>query len=232
MNNYFDDIDWSTIFQDNNINENYNIFLEYISSAVEDFIPKTNPHIKTKNTPQWWTKSLSKAIKLKHSLFSKWKHTKLSTDYKIYATQCNLVKAKVRSAQVKFEETLIQRAQTKPKLLYGYIKAKQKVKASIGSLQKANGCFTLDDYDTAEELNKFFKSTFTHENTNISTFSQQVSSTLSSISITEAMVLDKLLSLNSSKATGPDNLHPHLLKSCARTLYKPVFLIIQQSLTT
>ena len=46
------------------------------------------------------------------------------------------------------------------------------------------------------------------------------------------MVLDKLLSLNSSKATGPDNLHPYLLKSCARTLYKPVFLIIQQSLTT
>ena len=46
------------------------------------------------------------------------------------------------------------------------------------------------------------------------------------------MVLDKLLSLNSSKATGPDNLHSHLLKSCARTLHKPVFLIIQQSLTT
>ena len=40
-----------------------------------------------------------------------------------------------------------------------------------------------------------------------------MSSTLSNISITEAMVLDILLSLNNSKATGPDNLHPHLLKS-------------------
>ena len=69
MNNYFDDIDWNTIFEDNNINENYNIFVDYISSAVKNFIPKTNPHVKTKNTPQWWTKSLSKAIKLKHSLF-------------------------------------------------------------------------------------------------------------------------------------------------------------------
>ena len=135
----------------------------------------------------------------------------------MYATQHNLVKAKVRSAQVKFEETLIRCAQTKPKLLHGYIKAKQKVKVSIGSLQNANGCFTLDDYNTAKELN-FFKSIFTHKNINIPTFSQQVSSTLSNISITEAMVLDKLLSLNSSKATGPDNLHLHLLKSCARTL--------------
>ena len=71
----------------------------------------------------------------------------------MYATQHNLVKAKVRSAQVKFEETLIQCAQTKPKLLHGYIKAKQKVKVSIGSLQNANGCFTLDDYNTAKELN-------------------------------------------------------------------------------
>ena len=40
MNNYFDDIDWNPIFEDNNINENYNIFVDYISSAVENFIPK------------------------------------------------------------------------------------------------------------------------------------------------------------------------------------------------
>lgn len=156
MNNYFDGIDWSIIFQDDNTHENYNIFLEYILSAVENFIPKTNPHVKTKNTLQWWTKSLSKAIKLKHSFFPNGSILNSPLIIKdTYATQCNLVKAKVRSAQVKFEETLIQHAQTKPKLLYGYIKAKQKVKASIGSLQKANGCFTLDDYNTAEELNNF-----------------------------------------------------------------------------
>ena len=123
--------------------------------SVENFIRKTNHHINTKNTPQWWTKSLSKTIKLKHSLFFKWKHTKRSNDHKIYAIQRNLVKAKERSAQVTFEETLIQRAQTKPKLLHGYIKAKQKVKVTIGSLQKVNSCFALDDYDTAEELNNF-----------------------------------------------------------------------------
>ena len=69
MNNYFDGIDWNTIFEDNNINENHNIFVKYTSSPVENFIPETNPHVKTKNTPQWYTKSLSKAIKLKHSLF-------------------------------------------------------------------------------------------------------------------------------------------------------------------
>ena len=42
------------------------------------------------------------------------------------------------------------------------------------------------------------------------------------------MVFEKLLFLNSSKAPGPDNLHPHLLKSYALSLYKP----IQQSLIT
>ena len=40
MNNYFNDIDWNTIFEDNNINENYNIFVNY-SSVIENFIPKT-----------------------------------------------------------------------------------------------------------------------------------------------------------------------------------------------
>ena len=41
----------------------------------------------------------------------------------MYATQHNLVKATVRSSEVKF-------VGTKPKLLYGYLKTKQKAKVS------------------------------------------------------------------------------------------------------
>ena len=90
-------------------------------------------------------------------------------------------------------------------------KGKAKGKIGIGSLQKGNGCFTLDECDTAEEIN--FLNPPLH--IKIPTFQLFLSEChlLSHISITETMVLDKLLSLNSSKATGPENLHLHLLKS-------------------
>jgi len=54
---------------------------------------------------------------------------------------------------------------------------------------------------------------------------------LSDITLMEDIVFRKLLSLNATKAPGPDNIHPYLLKSCADPLTKPVFLLAQQSLS-
>ena len=39
-------------------------------------------------------------------------------------------------------------------------------------------------------------------------------------------------SLDGNKAPGPDDLHPHILKSCAATLTKPLLLLPQQSLAS
>ena len=40
----------------------------------------------------------------------------------------NLVKAKVRSALMTYEEKLVKKFKTNPKALYSYLKSKQKVK--------------------------------------------------------------------------------------------------------
>jgi len=50
----------------------------------------------------------------------------------MYASQCNLVKARVHSAHVIYEEQLIKKFKANPKALYVYIKAKQKVKDTRG----------------------------------------------------------------------------------------------------
>jgi len=78
----------------------------------------------------------------------------------------------------------------------------------------------------------FFKPTFTTEDSNnIPTIPTRVFNTLSDITLTEDIVFRKLLSLNGTKAPGADNMHPYLLKSCAESLRKPVFLLAQQSLS-
>ena len=51
------------------------------------------------------------------------------------------------------------------KSFYKYVKSKQQVKDSIGPLKGQNGEVSSDSKFMAEELNAFFASSFTRENT-------------------------------------------------------------------
>ena len=44
------------------------------------------------------------------------------------------------------------------------------------------------------------------------------------------MVKMKLLNLNGNKFMGPDNIHPHMLKSLADTISKPLAIIFNKSM--
>ena len=90
---------------------------------------------------------------------------------------------------------------------------------------------TSSDTESAEELNNFFKSTFTVERAdNIPTIPTKVTNSFSDINLSEETIFRKPLALNGNKAPGPDALHPHLLKSCAASLTTTLFLLAQQSL--
>ena len=139
----------------------------------------------------------------------------------------------IRSVQSNYEKHLIQQSRLYPKLLYCYLRCKQKIRSDITQLQKADGSMMASDSESAEELNIFFKSTFTSEESdNIPTIPTKISDILMDIVLTEDTIFCKLLSLNGNKAPGPDGLHPHILKSCAATLTKPLLLLTQQSLAS
>ena len=121
-----------------------------------------------------------------------------------------------------YEKNLIQQSQSYPKLLYCYLKSKQKIRYDITQLQKSDGSMTTSDLESAEELNNFLKSTSVETADNIPIIPTKIFDSLS----------HKLLALNGNKAPGPDALHPHLLKSCAASLTTPLFLLAQQSLTS
>ena len=70
-------------------------------------------------------------VKLKQSLYHKFKRTKGNTIYKVYSAQRNTVKAMTRQAQMDYESVLICNIKTRPRAFYNYFKSKQKVKDSI-----------------------------------------------------------------------------------------------------
>ena len=176
---------------------------------------------------------VQKAVTHKSKLFTKWKNSKTNVNYQAYTKQRNIVKTMIRSAQSKYEKNLIQQSQSYPKLLYRYLRSKQKIRHDITQLQKSDGSMTTSDTESAEELNNFFKSTFTVENAdNIPNIPTKIFDSLSDINLTEDAIFHKLLALNGNKAPGPDALHPYVLKSCAASLTTPIFLLAKQSLTS
>jgi len=224
-------MDWSSRFEGHDIDYNYSLSVQIISSAVDIYIPTVSKANKTK--PSWWSKKFSVAVCSKKRLFSKWKTTRANSDYQIYAQQRNKVKSIIRSAQSAYESKLIQRSQTHPRVLYQYMKSKLKNRSDITHLERPDGTVTQSDAEAAEQLNNYFESTFTiEEDRNIPTIPTWITETLSDINISEEAIFHKLFSLNGNKAPGPDALYPHFLKSCAASLAKSLFLLIKQSLNS
>ena len=58
----------------------------------------------------------------------------------------------------------------------------------------------------------------------------RVSCSLSEVSVSEEEVYEQLSLLNPNKAPGPDGIHPCLLKNCANTVTRPLFMIFAHSL--
>jgi len=73
MNDYLGNINWSDILS-GNVHDNWCVFKMTIQNAIEKYIPASIP--KNNKTTSWWSKNLSKAIKAKQLVFTKYKHSK------------------------------------------------------------------------------------------------------------------------------------------------------------
>ena len=86
--------------------------------------------------------------------------------------------------------------------------------------------------DAAETLNRFFESTFTQESqSQIPVPPFKIDNSICNVDIPETVVLQRLSVLQVNKAPGPDGLHAYVLKACVNTLYAPLTILYQQSLS-
>ena len=91
---------------------------------------------------------------------------------------------------------------------------------------------TSTDADKARVLSEFFSSLFTTENlSNIpAPVERRFLAELTSAEIEEEDVRQLLQKLKSNKSTGPDGVHPRVLREMATTLCKPLTTIFRKSL--
>ena len=135
----------------------------------------------------------------------------------------------------RFEQKLGDNIKHDSKSFYKYVKSKQQVKDSIGPLKGQNGEVSSDSKFMAEELNAFFASSFTLENTeNISSsnvkFKGDSEEKRTDLNITPELVRKHLLKLKWNKSPGPDNIGSSLLLDICDYISEPLSLIFNRSI--
>ena len=151
-----------------------------------------------------------------------------------YAKSRNKAKAILRKSKRAYERSIAMKSKMNPKLFWSHTRKKLKTKSSVSPLlsnpeDKESMKFT--DEEKANLLQKQFTSVFTHEPAGqIPILASRTNSRIAYLKITVDMVKKELLCLNTNKSTGPDDLHPRLLKELAEHIAEPIAILFNKVL--
>ena len=176
----------------------------------------------------------SNAIKHKNKRQKLWKKYTLSrrdTDYVNFVKCKNEMRSATRKLRKEFEISLASRSKSGPKMFWSYVKSKLKTRTRIPTLKNSNGTVASTPREKAEALNNFFGSIYKQESSNLpNTYSNDTCTPLSSIDITDEMVMKKLNSLDPGKSMGLDGCHPYFIYSLRDVLCAPLRTLYNKSL--
>ena len=222
-------IDWETYLY-GDINECYSKFCTLLNDAVTKYVPLKPKGRKRKNIFM-----SREALKLKNEKINLWRKYCITRDNRdlVCFKKCrNNLRSKTRQLRESFENTLANNMKQNPKTFWKYALSRMKTIVEIPTLTLSDGSRAVSSLEKAEKLNNYFCSAFTSEDTSCIPVLNNLftGNPLTSINISEEMVMKKLSSLNEYKSPGPDGIHPYILKSLAGPLSKPITMITRKSL--
>ena len=127
---------------------------------------------------------------------------------------------------------MVSGAKENPRQLWKFINSQLKVRPSLDSLCGPNDTVIHSDKEKCELLNEYFASVFTREDlTSIPSFyvPQVVEDPIADIEFTPQDVYVKLSTLNSAKASGPNDWPLLSLKKCREQLCLPLSILFTKS---
>ena len=143
------------------------------------------------------------------------------------------IKADIRKQHDLYVNNLVGDVKANPRDFYRYINSQKKDTQGIPPLKKRNGSgIAQSEFEKAEEFNGQFSDVFTKSEYKQVPLMDRSAPFMHDIVVTKEGVTKLLKGLNPSKALGPDELHPRVLKELAMEL-GPVFAhLFQQSIDT
>ena len=233
------DIDWDQELSCLDINDAYTRFLDIMSPLVEEYVPSSFRTPQDRKVP-WKVHPPTSLITHRKAAWDKYKvvrsrlgrnsasaHDALANFFDVN----NTVKRFASDSQSQYELKMLEDFKSNPRQLHSYIRQKKVGCPTVGPLRLEDGRLTDDALLMAETLALAFESVHTDRiSTSEAAEHQSVEHRMSPVVLRLEDVTQTLKSLDESSAAGMDDIHPMLLKSCARQLSYPLLKLFRLSL--
>ena len=210
--------------------DQYDYMIRKIQEGQQQYIPYRQVRSKG-NNPRWMTDRLKKEIGIKRGLYVRIKkgETHLETRYREMA---RIVKKNTRRAKRNYEIKVAREAGSNPKGFFQLYKTK--VKDKIGPLKTEDNVLLDTEEEMSEALNDYFLSAFTREKLDEvpqgdQIFSGEEEEILTDISISREDVVRLIDKLKATKAPGPDEIFPRVLKECRSEICEGLAKVFRKS---
>nr|CAH7725950.1 unnamed protein product [Callosobruchus chinensis] len=221
-------IDWSFLYEFNDINEMCSAFYHKIYQILDLYVPKFK-HYK-RNYPSWYTPAIIQNIKTKNYYHRKFQSTKNHFYYTEFCRLRRLIKVQVCESYQSFLRCTEGNIIDDPKRFWAYIHQKKNFSRIPGKVHYGN---TM--YDTPEEVVKgfadYFHSVYTPQQNNNKAGPVDHNSQLIHIShFSEEIIIQHLKKLPNKFTSGQDYLPSFFLRDCAHLFSKPLYIIFNSIL--
>ena len=213
------------------VQENFDLLTSFIQDSADKHIPSKIS--RSVSSIPWITPEIRRKIRRKNKTHAKAKKTGSSKLRSKFETLRREIKADVRKQHDLYVNNLVGDVKANPRDFYRYINSQKKDTQGIPPLKRKNGKgVAQSDLEKAEEFNGQFTDVFSkNEHTQVPLLDRSAPF-MNDIAVSKDGVIKLLKGLNPSKALGPDELHPRVLKELATELGPVLAHLFQQSIDT
>ena len=211
------------------VQESFNLITSFIQDSADKHIPsKTSRSV---SSVPWITPAIRRKICRKNATHAKAKKSGSAKIRAKFETLRREIKADIRKQHDLYVNNLVGDVKANPKDFYRYINSQKKEAQGIPPLKKRNGGgVAQSESEKAAEFNGQFTDVFTKSEYSQALFWIDQPLSWKILLLPKEGVTKLLKGLNPSKALGPDELHPRVLKELATEL-GPIFAhLFQQSI--
>ncbi|KAG7296239.1 hypothetical protein JYU34_021353 [Plutella xylostella] len=208
------------------------MFYNVLDDLIQRHVP-TRPVRNSDGHAPWYSRALIKLTREKRNFHTRWKKYGNPLDYetfKLLRSREKKLERECYHAYIQFAESNIKQS---PKYFWRFIKSKFNSN-NIPSQMIYNNKVSQDGQIIADMFNNYFQSVFEPNciSNDCGTLADDPNApiSISSIHITQEIVLKHLEHVDVSKGAGCDGIHPLFISKCAKQLVVPLSIIYKKSI--
>ena len=136
----------------------------------------------------------------------------------------------IRNSKRSYEQKLAFNIKYDSKSFYAYVRSKQKVQDKVGPLEGSDGNIITEGFLMAENLNEYFSSVFTREDTSALPVPETKFEGRESDYLGPKMVAKKIRDMKENKSPGVDGIPPKLLLEIVEQISIPLATVFNLSI--